>query len=150
MFVFVARIVRPFSIPLLDLRMRTPHVNDIEIALEIDGTNSKLELELSRLNSSFVIVLSWMTRFNWLISRSWEGSLKEKTWIPEIFLSFCDYYIKFIYLWISFLERFLINVGLKLMEFYEVYMRCEKKRSKRNLILKERNWILEIGFYCNQ
>lgn len=36
------------------------------------------------------------------------------------------------------------------MEFYEVYMRCEKKRSKRNLILKERNWILEIGFYCNQ
>lgn len=50
MFVFVARIVRPFSIPLLDLRMRTPHVNDVEIALEIDGTNSKLELELSRLN----------------------------------------------------------------------------------------------------
>lgn len=47
---FVARIVRPFSIPLLDLRMRTPHVNDVEIALEIDGTNSKLELELSRLN----------------------------------------------------------------------------------------------------
>lgn len=55
---FVARIVRPFSIPLLDLRMRTPHVNDVEIVLEIDGTNSKLELELSRLNSSFVIVLS--------------------------------------------------------------------------------------------
>lgn len=43
---------------------------------------------------------------------------------------------------ISFLKRSFINDGLKLIEFCEVYMWCEKKRSKRNLISKERNWIL--------
>lgn len=53
-----------------------------------------------------------------------------------------------IYRFLFFRKKLFMNDGLKI-DFVK-FICGKKRRSKRNLISKERNWILEIGFYCNQ